>query len=82
MQIDHGNTKVYVVSVPGLLTDLYIPQNMTINLSKEVYYGKSISSAAIASQEEKTSSALRVISRAEPNGVATRYKPDFNFSLW
>ncbi len=51
MLIDHGITKVSIVSVPGRLTDHYNPQNMTINLSKEVYYGKSISSAAIASHE-------------------------------
>jgi len=42
---------VSVVSVEGELTDHYNPQNKTINLSREVYYGSNISAAAVAAHE-------------------------------
>lgn len=42
---------VKVVSVPGELTDHYNPQNKTINLSREVYSGRSVSAAAVAAHE-------------------------------
>lgn len=42
---------VRVVSVPGKLTDHYNPMDKTVNLSPEVYEGRSISAAAIAAHE-------------------------------
>ncbi len=48
---DHGITDVRIVSVPGQLTDHYNPVDKTINLSPEVYNGRSISAAAVAAHE-------------------------------
>jgi Zn-dependent membrane protease YugP len=48
---DFGITNVTVQSVPGQLTDHYNPANYTVNLSPEVYSGRSISSAAVAAHE-------------------------------
>lgn len=42
---------VRVVSVPGRLTDHYNPMDKTVNLSPEVYEGRSIAAAAIAAHE-------------------------------
>jgi len=51
MLADHGITAVRVISTPGKLTDHYNPKDMTINLSAEVFEGRSISSAAVAAHE-------------------------------
>src|SRR5450759_5413156 len=48
---DHGITDVRVESVPGQLTDHYNPVDKTINLSPDVYNGRSISAAAVAAHE-------------------------------
>ncbi len=48
---DFGIYDVTVESVTGSLTDHYNPDKKTINLSQEVYNGKSISSAAVAAHE-------------------------------
>ena len=48
---DHGIYDVQVVSVPGKLTDHYNPANKTVNLSPEVYNGRSAASAAVAAHE-------------------------------
>lgn len=42
---------VSVVSVPGQLTDHYNPVNRTVNLSPEVYNGRSVAAAAVAAHE-------------------------------
>lgn len=47
----NGIYDVRVQSVPGQLTDHYNPVDKTINLSPEVYNGRSISSAAVAAHE-------------------------------
>ena len=47
----NGVTGVQVVSVPGMLSDHYNPLNKTVNLSPDVYNGKSISAAAVAAHE-------------------------------
>lgn len=44
----HG---VQVVSVPGMLTDHYNPLKKTVNLSPEVYGGRSVAAAAVAAHE-------------------------------
>jgi Zn-dependent membrane protease YugP len=48
---DHGIIDVKIESVKGRLTDHYNPVNKTINLSQDVYNGRSISSAAVAAHE-------------------------------
>jgi len=48
---DFGISNVSVQSVPGQLTDHYNPVDRTINLSPEVYNGRSISAAAVAAHE-------------------------------
>jgi Zn-dependent membrane protease YugP len=48
---DNGISDVKVTSVQGELTDHYDPANKTVNLSQAVYYGKSISAAAVAAHE-------------------------------
>jgi uncharacterized protein len=42
---------VRVLSVEGQLTDHYNPQDKTVNLSPDVYYGRSVMSAAVAAHE-------------------------------
>ncbi len=48
---DYGIFDVKVVSVEGHLSDHYNPLNKTVNLSPEVYSGRSISAAAVAAHE-------------------------------
>lgn len=48
---DNGIYDVTIESVPGKLTDHYNPMNRTVNLSPEVYSGRSISAAAVAAHE-------------------------------
>jgi len=48
---DSGVTDVQVMSVQGELTDHYNPANKTVNLSPDVYHGRSISAAAVAAHE-------------------------------
>lgn len=48
---DHGIYDVQVVSVNGFLSDHYNPANKTVNLSPDVYEGRSIASAAVAAHE-------------------------------
>jgi Zn-dependent membrane protease YugP len=48
---DNGIYDVTVVSVKGQLSDHYNPVNKTVNLSQDVYSGRSIASAAVAAHE-------------------------------
>jgi hypothetical protein len=48
---DNGITDVQVTSVEGALTDHYNPETKTVNLSQDVYYSRSIASAAVAAHE-------------------------------
>ncbi len=48
---DNGISDVTVESVQGHLSDHYNPENKTINLSPDVYNGRSIASAAVAAHE-------------------------------
>ena len=47
----HGIHDVQIMSVDGSLTDHYNPQTKTVNLSKDVYYGRSVAAAAVAAHE-------------------------------
>jgi Zn-dependent membrane protease YugP len=48
---DNGIYDVTVTSVEGTLTDHYDPTKKTVNLSPDVYNGRSVASAAIAAHE-------------------------------
>jgi Zn-dependent membrane protease YugP len=48
---DNGIYDVEVISTPGFLSDHYNPMDKTVNLSPDVYEGRSISAAAVASHE-------------------------------
>ncbi len=47
----NGIYDVRVVSVEGMLSDHYNPQDKTVNLSADVYYGRSVAAAAVAAHE-------------------------------
>lgn len=51
MLADNHICDVKVISVPGKLTDHYNPMDKTVNLSPDVYQGKHVSAAAIATHE-------------------------------
>jgi uncharacterized protein len=48
---ENGIYDVKVISADGFLSDHYNPANKTVNLSPEVYEGRSIASAAVAAHE-------------------------------
>lgn len=48
---ESGVMDVRVLSVEGRLTDHYNPQDKTVNLSHDVYYGRSVSAAAVSAHE-------------------------------
>ncbi|HMP91960.1 MAG TPA: zinc metallopeptidase [Phnomibacter sp.] len=48
---DNGIYDVQVVSVAGMLTDHYNPMKKTVNLSDDVYNGRSVAAAAVAAHE-------------------------------
>jgi Zn-dependent membrane protease YugP len=51
MLYDNGIADVRIVSVEGSLSDHYNPVNKTVNLSREVYEGRSVAAAAVAAHE-------------------------------
>lgn len=51
MLSENGITDVKIVSVEGQLTDHYNPLEKTVNLSPEVYSGRSVAAAAVAAHE-------------------------------
>ncbi|TAF74191.1 MAG: zinc metallopeptidase [Bacteroidetes bacterium] len=48
---DHGIYDVRVISVDGQLTDHYNPLDKTVNLSYDVYHGRSAASVAVSAHE-------------------------------
>ena len=48
---DNGINDVQVISVDGQLTNHYNPAEKTVNLSPEVYSGRSVAAAAVAAHE-------------------------------
>ncbi|HRN93645.1 MAG: zinc metallopeptidase [Chitinophagales bacterium] len=48
---DNGITDVKIICVEGQLTDHYNPADKTVNLSTDVYHGRSVASAAVAAHE-------------------------------
>ncbi len=51
MLSDNGIHDVQVMSTPGFLSDHYNPANKTVNLSPDVFEGRSIAAAAVAAHE-------------------------------
>lgn len=51
MLADNGIHDVQVISTPGFLSDHYNPANKTVNLSPDVFEGRSVSAAAVAAHE-------------------------------
>ena len=47
----YGLNDVEITQVEGQLSDHYNPQNRTVNLSYDVYHGRSVAAAAVASHE-------------------------------
>lgn len=75
---DNGIYDVKVESVQGMLTDHYNPENKTINLSQDVYTGRSISSAAVAAHE--TGHAVQHATAYAWLGVRSRLVPVVSLS--
>ncbi len=48
---ESGVENVRIISTPGKLTDHYNPLNRTVNLSPQVYNGRSVAAAAVAAHE-------------------------------
>lgn len=48
---DHGIFNVRVISAEGQLSDHYNPADRTVNLSTDVYHGRSVAAAAVAAHE-------------------------------
>ena len=48
---DHGIYDVQVMSTEGQLSDYYSPQHRTVNLSTDVFHGRSVAAAAVAAHE-------------------------------
>lgn len=51
MLSDHGIHDVKITQISGTLTDHYNPTDKTVNLSEEVYSGRSVAAAAVAAHE-------------------------------
>ena len=48
---DHNIFDVKVICTEGMLTDHYNPENKTVNLSNDVYYGRNAAAAAVSAHE-------------------------------
>jgi Zn-dependent membrane protease YugP len=48
---DYGIYDVQIMSTEGQMSDYYNPANKTVNLSTDVYHGRSIAAAAVAAHE-------------------------------
>ena len=78
---DNGIFDVRIASVDGQLTDHYNPQDKTINLSPDVYSGRSISAAAVAAHE--TGHAVQHAKAYAWLGLRSNLVPAVNFaSKW
>ncbi|RYG19270.1 MAG: zinc metallopeptidase [Chitinophagaceae bacterium] len=51
MLADNGIYDVEIMSTEGQLSDHYNPSDRTVNLSTDVYYGRSVAAAAVAAHE-------------------------------
>ncbi len=51
MLYDYGIYDVQIMSTEGQLSDHYNPEDKTVNLSTDVYHGRSVAAAAVAAHE-------------------------------
>ena len=75
---DHNIYGVTVQSVEGQLTDHYNPENKTVNLSQNVYYGNNVAAAAVAAHE--CGHAVQHATAYQWLGVRTSLVPAVSFS--
>ena len=75
---DHNIYGVTVQSVEGQLTDHYNPENKTVNLSQNVYYGNNVAAAAVAAHE--CGHAVQHATAYQWLGVSTSLVPAVSFS--
>ena len=75
---DNGIYDVTIKSVPGQLTDHYNPVDKSINLSPDVYNGRSISAAAVAAHE--TGHAVQHATAYAWLGFRSKLVPAVSFS--
>ena len=75
---ENGIYDVQVTSVPGFLSDHYDPTKKTVNLSPDVYEGRSIASAAVAAHE--CGHAVQHATAYAPLQMRSRLVPAVQFS--
>lgn len=75
---ENGIYDVQVISTPGFLSDHYDPTKRTVNLSPEVYDGRSISAAAVAAHE--CGHAVQHAAAYAPLQMRSRLVPAVQFS--
>ena len=78
MLLSHGIRDVQIVSIAGKLTDHYDPTTRTVNLSEEVYFGKSVAAAAVAAHE--CGHVIQHVQGYAPLKLRTALVPVVNFS--
>ncbi len=78
MLLAHGIRDVQIVSIPGKLTDHYDPTTRTVNLSEDVYFGKSVAAAAVAAHE--CGHVIQHVQGYAPLKLRTLLVPVVNFS--
>jgi ATP-dependent Zn protease len=64
--MDAGITDVKVLMHQGFLSDHYNPLNKTLNLSKDVYYGRNASAAGVAAHEVGHTLVARLTDHSDP----------------
>ena len=74
----NGIHDVQITCIEGKLTDHYDPRNSTINLSREVYTGRSVSACAVAAHE--TGHALQHATGYGPLKVRSALVPVVTFA--
>lgn len=75
---ENGIYDVQVTSTPGFLTDHYDPTKRTVNLSPEVYDGRSVAAAAVAAHE--CGHAVQHAAAYAPLQMRSRLVPAVQFS--
>lgn len=75
---ENGIYDVQVISTPGFLSDHYDPTKKTVNLSPDVYEGRSISAAAVAAHE--CGHAVQHASAYGPLEMRSKLVPAVQFS--
>ncbi|HEX7754795.1 MAG TPA: zinc metallopeptidase [Niabella sp.] len=75
---EKGIYDVAVTSVPGFLSDHYDPAKKTVNLSPEVYEGRTVAAAAVAAHE--CGHAVQHAARYAPLQLRSKLVPAVQFS--